>query len=98
MNMAEKPKPEKKPILVLRERMGGVSDKLKEYNKNLVKVRKDIAAALRTGPKTIPEIARETGLASKDAMWHVMALRKYGKVVEGSQRDDYFEYMLKEGI
>jgi hypothetical protein len=95
--MADRPKPEKKPILVLRERMGGVPDKLKEYNKSLLKARKDISAALRTGPKTVPEIARETGMASKDAMWHVMAMRRYGLIVEGNQRGDYFEYCLKEG-
>ncbi len=94
--MAEKAKPEKKPILVLRDRMGGISEELKEYFKKLTKIRKDIASALRTGPKTVPEIARETGLPSREAMWHVMAMRRYGAVVEGAQRGDYFEYCLKE--
>ena len=94
----EKAKPEKKPIFVLRDRMGGISAQLKDYFKNLQKVRKDITNALRTGPKTVPEIARETGLASRDAMWHVMAMRKYGSVVEGNRRGDYYEYCLKEGV
>ena len=96
--MVEKAKPEKKPVLVLRDRMGGISEELKGYFKNLQKVRKDITGALRTGPKTVPEIAREVGIPSKDAMWCVMALRRYGQVVEGAQRGDYFEYCLKEGV
>jgi len=98
MIMAEKSKPEKKPILILRDRMGGITEEMKEYFKRFNKIRKDIATALRTGPKTIPEIARETGLASKDAMWHVMAMRRYGAIVEGTRRGDYFEYCLKEGV
>jgi predicted transcriptional regulator len=96
--MAEKPKTEKKAVLVLRDRMGGMSDGLKEYVKGLNKIRRDIIAALKGGPKTVPELARATGLEPKAALWHVMAMRRYGMVVEGERRGDYFEYVLKEGV
>ncbi len=96
--MAEKPKTEKKPVLVLRDRLGGVSDGLKEYVKNLNKVRKDLTVALKSGPKTVPELAAAAGLDPKATLWHVMAMRRYGMVAEGKQRGDYFEYVLKEGV
>ena len=87
-----------KPILVLRERMGGPSESLKTYVKDLNKIRKDIVTALKKGPRTVPDLAKETGLATKDAFWHLMAMRRYGLIAEGSRCGDYFEYVLKEGV
>ncbi len=94
-DMMEKKK-EKKPILVLRERMGGPSESLKTYVKDLNKVRKDIVTALKKGPRTVPDLAKETGLATKDALWHLMAMKRYGELVETGQSGDYFAYALKE--
>jgi predicted transcriptional regulator len=95
--MADKPIAEKKPILVLRERMGGVSDSLKDYVKNFNKTRKEISAVLKTGPKTVPEIAAEMRLQTSIVLWHIMGMKRYGQILEGKQRGDYFEYSLKEG-
>ena len=94
--MAEKEKAEKarKPILVFRDRMGGASGELKEYVKGFNKIRKDLTAALKKGPRTVPEIARETGIEPKAAMWHIMAMKKYGLVAEGERRGDFYEYAL----
>ncbi len=90
--MAEK---ETKPIQVLRERHGGMSDELKEYVKDQNAARKAIRNALKTGAKTVPQIADESGLASKDVMWHVMAMRRYGEVLEAGRSGDYYAYELK---
>ena len=91
----QKGKP-KKPIQILRERLGGVPKELVERNRQQIKVRKQITATLADGPKIVPEIAERTGLPTHEVFWHLMAMKKYGKVVEGDERDDYFEYAPKK--
>jgi len=86
----------KKPIQILRDRRRGVPPELVERNRRQTAVRRRILEALRSGAKTVPEIAQETGLPPHEAFWHLMSMRKYGKVVEGQQRDDYFEYALAQ--
>jgi predicted Rossmann fold nucleotide-binding protein DprA/Smf involved in DNA uptake len=58
-----------------------------------------IAAALRDGPKTIPEIAELLGAPSPEVTQWVMAMRRYGKLEEmpKPKADDYFQYKLTEG-
>jgi len=80
---------EKKPIAVLRERRGGVPRELLERNRRIVD-------ALRSGPKTVPEIARQANVPPHETLWHLMSMKKYGKLVEGQQQGDYFEYALPE--
>ena len=86
----------KKPIMVLRERCGGMSDELKAYNKDLRALRKKLTATLQEGPKTVPEIARACELEADKALWHVMAMKRYGGVVEHGQKGDYYLYGSKE--
>lgn len=86
----------KKPIQVLRERMGGLSDRMKAYLKDHRFIKNKLTACLKQGPRTVPEIARETEIDSSDIMWHLMALKRYGIVEEGERRGDYLEYRLKE--
>ena len=86
---------DKKPIEILRERRGGVPQKLLERTRKHSKTRKQITQALRDGPKTIPGIAAATGVPGHEVVWQVMAMKKYGKVVEGEERDGYYQYALK---
>ena len=55
--------------------------------------------ALSEGPKTIPEIASTLGSPTREVTLWVMALRRYGKVVEVPKgpMDDYFRYRRQEG-
>jgi predicted Rossmann fold nucleotide-binding protein DprA/Smf involved in DNA uptake len=76
-----------------REIVGRVRSRVKEQNR----IEKQIAEALKDGPKTVPEISQETGPPPETILWVLMALKKYGKVVEGQQKDSYFTYGLKEG-
>jgi hypothetical protein len=92
---APKPQKPKRPIEVLRERKGGISKELKEYFNNQQRVRKALMAALQGGPKTVPRVASETGVASSEVLWHLMAMRRYGKVVDGPEEDGYVLYQLK---
>jgi predicted Rossmann fold nucleotide-binding protein DprA/Smf involved in DNA uptake len=87
---------QKKPIQILRDRRGGVPKELAERNREQTKLRKQLSEALKDdGVKTVPELAQATGIPSHEVFWHLMSLKKYGKIVEGEQRDGYYEYVLK---
>jgi len=66
---------------------------LKEQNK----IRKAIMEALKSEPKTIPELASELNMDSSVIMWYVMTMIKYGLIEVGEEEDDYYKYKLAEG-
>ena len=84
----------KKPIQILRERRGGVPGELVERNRQQSVTRKRITEALQNEPKTVPELAHEIDQPSHEVLWHVMGMKKYGKVIEAEQVDGYFKYQL----
>ncbi len=88
---AEKPK---RPIEVLRERRGGMSKELKAYFNEQQRIYKALRAALRNGPRTVPELAKECGIPAPTVMWHLMALRRYGQVLDGPEENGYLRYTL----
>jgi hypothetical protein len=91
---AKKEKP-KRPIEILRDRHGGMTKELKEYFNEQQRVFKAIRAALDAGPKTVPQLAAECKLDPPKTMWHLMALRRDGDVVEGPEQGGYVVYRLK---
>lgn len=62
-------------------------------------MRDRIAAVLRDGPKTIPELAELLGAPTREVTQWVMAMRRYGSLEEmpKPKMDDYFRYKLIEG-
>jgi predicted Rossmann fold nucleotide-binding protein DprA/Smf involved in DNA uptake len=66
---------------------------LKETNS----VRKLLRQAMKTAPRTVPEIAAETGLPANEVLWHVIAMKKYGQVAETGLDGYYYRYTLAEG-
>lgn len=82
----------KEDVKIFRERMGGMTEARKTWQKVQRDQEKAIHAALQDGPHTIPEIAQRTKIASKNAVWHVMALKRYGKVIEVDCAGDYYRY------
>jgi hypothetical protein len=86
----------KRPIDILRARRGGVSESLKLYVKEQQRIRKLLREGLKTGPKTVPQLAKQSGVEASRVLWHLMALRRYGEVVEGMEQEGYFLYELKE--
>jgi len=66
---------------------------LKETNS----VRKLLRQAMKTAPRTVPEIAAETGLPANEVLWHVIAMKKYGQVTETGLDGYYYRYTLAEG-
>jgi DNA-binding transcriptional ArsR family regulator len=93
---ATQPKPDKpkRAIEVLRERHGGMSKELKEYFNEQQKIYKALRAALKNGPRTVPQLAKECSLPSPTVMWHLMALRRYGQVLDGPEENGYLRYTL----
>lgn len=67
-----------------------VQAKLKEQIKRV----NAITATLKNGPMTVPALAKATGLGTEIVFWQLMSLKKYGKVAEGEQDGDYFQYRL----
>jgi hypothetical protein len=88
--------PWKEALRLFRERMGGLTDAKKAYLKSDRDARKALREALRFGPKTIPELTQQLNLPGEKVTWYVMALRRYGEIVEAGRAGDYFRYALKE--
>ena len=72
----------------------GLKEKRKEYND----VRKSIKKVLADGPKTIPQIANETGIPSQVITYTLMTCRRYDEIETGEldEMDEYFTYQLKK--
>ncbi len=96
-NVAGMKEPRKKrPIEILREKRGGVSETLKDYVKNQHRIKKLLHDALKTRPMTIPQLAAHCQIDAAEVLWHLMAMRRYGEVVEEGEQEGYFLYLLKE--
>ena len=86
----------KKGINVLKERMGGMKEDLKNWIKEQNQIQKGIKEALKGKEMTIPELSKALNMPSERVIWTLMAMRKYGLVVEVGQEGDYFLYTLAE--
>lgn len=84
-------------LKALHEAKGPVAEELRNYVANQNKAQKAILNALNEGPKSVPELAAECGLATDRVLWYVTALRKYGKVAEIPGRVTYPKYTLIRG-
>jgi len=96
--MSEKQKNAKKPGTIdASKKKITVSQEVKDKLKQVRSITKAIESALKSGPKTIPEIAKETNLPIGDVTFYLMTLRKKGKVEVGDLDDDdeYYYYKLK---
>jgi predicted transcriptional regulator len=85
-----------RPIEVFKERVGGLSARTKQYVQEQNNAKRLIRSALRAGPKTVPQIATESGLDSGVVLWHVMAMKRYGRIIEMGVEGAYPSYSLKE--
>jgi hypothetical protein len=79
----------------LADRHGGASAELKARVKREHAFKKTLRAALADGPKTVAEIAKAAEMDEREALWFLMACKKYGDVVEGEPQGDSYTYVLK---
>lgn len=69
-------------------------DKAQAHLKEQLGVRKQLKAAMKAGPMTVPEIAQAVEMPSNQVLWHVVAMKKYDLVEEVGQAGDYYQYAL----
>jgi predicted Rossmann fold nucleotide-binding protein DprA/Smf involved in DNA uptake len=80
----------------LRTKHAATVERTQALLKEQKKVQQELLAALKDGPKTVPELAAGTRLPSDRVMWFVAALKKYGIVVENGMSGDYPLYEKAE--
>ena len=92
----EKKKARKKlTVQMLRETRKPPKENI-ERQKEQRKIIKAIKNALKSGPKTIPQIAEEANLRTDEVVWFLFSLRKYGEIQEVEEVDGYYTYKLVE--
>ena len=84
----------KEALKALRESRKKTVESARERMKETRAFRKKLSEALTEGPKTVPELTQATGIPSQLVLWHLTSMKKYGKVGEGDQSGDYFQYVL----
>lgn len=84
----------KEALKALREYRKKTIDSVRERVKETRVFRKKLSEGLVEGPKTVPELTQATGIPSQLVLWHLTSMKKYGKVGEGDQSGDYFQYVL----
>jgi predicted Rossmann fold nucleotide-binding protein DprA/Smf involved in DNA uptake len=93
----ERPQASRGEILKqLRTKHAASVERTQALLKEQKKMQQALLAALKEEPKTIPELAAATGLASERVLWFMAALRKYGVVVENGMSGDYPLYEKAE--
>jgi len=92
-------KTEKKNTLkIFREKTGvKVSEELLNMTREQGRMRAKITKALSSGPKTIPEIAREIGVSSQIVTWYVLTFVRYGVLEPVEQTEEgYWKYKISK--
>ena len=76
-----------------------VPEEVTAKSKEFARIKKAITASLESGPKAIPQIAKETKLPIDVVTYYLMSLWKYGDIEETEEidEDDYYLYKLKAG-
>ncbi len=59
-------------------------------------LQEELCSLFRERPRTVPEIAKATGLPTEKVLWFVAAMKKYGLVVEAGTCGDYPLYQKAE--
>ncbi len=89
-------KNDKDAMKALREARQGFVEKAREKIKTQHRDIKLIKDQLKSGGKTVPQIAQATGMDTDRVLRYVSGLRKYGELVEGPKADGYFTYALAD--
>ena len=92
--MSEKKTINKEALKKLREERRTWVENAKKSIKAQARIIKKIKAQIKDEAKTIPEIARATGISTSQVLLFVSGLKKYGDVAEAEKDGDYFKYRL----
>lgn len=80
----------------LRSQHADTIERTREHLKAQKAVRRQICQVMRSGPKTVPEIAQATDLPAHEVLWEVTAMKKYDLVIEVGQCGEYYQYAMAE--
>ncbi len=96
--MSRRPVRRKLTVHMLRDKLGlKPSKELTDMLKRQTEIKVKITRALRKQPKTVPEIAEETGLDTYTVFWYLMTMFRHGQVEEAGKTDEgFFKYKLRE--
>ncbi|HUI30312.1 MAG TPA: hypothetical protein VLX91_08845 [Candidatus Acidoferrales bacterium] len=85
-------------LLELRKEYSTTVESAQELLKKQQAARKLLEKAMQDGPRTVPQLAQQTGLPAHEVLWHVASMKKYGLVVESGtdESGDYFIYSLSK--
>lgn len=81
-------------LKAFREQRGAETEAAQAKLKEQVKIVNELTRLLKEGPQTVPALSAASGLPTQTVFWHLMTLKKYGKVVDADQDGDYFQYRL----
>jgi biotin operon repressor len=68
------------------------SARVKRHRKAVLAIKEQV----RDEARTVPEIAKATGIASSEVLWLIATLKKYGEIVEADKDGGYFRYYLAD--
>jgi len=76
-----------------------VPKELIESSREFARMKKGITNALKSGPKTVPEVAEILSKPTSEVMYWMMSMRKYELVVETNEVTDegYYKYKSVRG-
>lgn len=96
--MTNKEAAKKRAILLkrLREQHKETVTRTQALFKEQKAIRRQICQPMREDPKAVPELAELTGIPADQVLWHVMAMKKYGLVVETGMCGEYYLYQRIE--
>lgn len=60
------------------------------------RIQQEMCKAVRERPKTVLEVAQETGMPTHEVLWYLTAFKKYGLVIEAGMCGDYPLYQRVE--
>jgi hypothetical protein len=85
-------------ITAYRQKTGAKApQRLLDLRRDQLEISEKFKKALSTSPRTIPEVARESGIPPRKVLWYMMTYFKYGLVAPaGKTEDGYYRYSLKE--
>jgi hypothetical protein len=84
-------------ITAYREKTGAKAPQaLLDLRRKQLEINGKITKSLAAGPKTVPEVARDTGHSPRMVLWYLMTYYKYGLITPaGKTEEGYHRYALE---
>ena len=83
-------------LIEMRKKYSATVKQAQSLLKEQQAVRKLLEKAMTNGPRSVLQLARETGLSTDDVLWHVASMKKYGSLLEAGMDEsgNYYLYAM----